>query len=476
MKRDKQIRRVKGEPVQMNRRELLSLAMRGGAAVALAPALWVSGCRGRKTGTKPNVIFIIVDTLRADHVGCCGYKRDTTPNIDGLARQGILFDNAIVPAPWTLPSVGSILTCQYPSVLGIRDKIAVIDPRFATLAEMLKAKNYRTKGIVSHTLLSARLGLGKGFDNYDETASFGHGGVCSPQVTEKAMRFLGERHDRPFFLFIHYFDPHYNYILHDKYNYYPSYKGRIKSNHPILDLWRLRDTLSEDDIRFLIALYDSEIAFTDEHVGKVLDILKSRRLYENSIVIVTGDHGEEFMERGWIGHSITLYQELIRVPLVMKLPGHKPNVIKAPVGLINLVPTVCSCLGLDVPEGLDGRTINLEVGGSGAPEPVFSETFNPQPQRPIPLKPIAFRSIVLGSRKLIYDQINDSKQIFDLSADHLEKNNLSGQAGEQDNRIFSLLKKWMEHIEAKRNQPVAPRDANVLTPEQRKQLESLGYL
>jgi len=475
MKKDEPKGQDRGKARQISRRELIRRAICGGAS-ALASGLWVSGCRGGKKGKRTNVIFVIVDTMRADHVGCCGYQRKTTANIDGLARGSILFDNAIVPAPWTLPSVGAIWTSQYPSVFGIRDKIAVIDPKFTTLAEMLKAQGYKTKGIVSHILLSARLGMGKGFDSYDESASFGHEGVSSPQVTEKAMSFLNESHDQPFFLFLHYFDPHYNFILHERYNYYPSYKGRIKSNHPILDLWRLRDTLSEDDIRFLIALYDSEIAFVDEHIGKVLDEVKRRGLYDNSIIVVTSDHGEEFMERGWIGHTTTLYQELIRVPLIMRIPGHRPSVTKRPVGLINLVPTLCKCLGFEIPEGLEGRPLIFEPGDSGTGEAIFSETFNSQTQRPVPKKPIAFRSVLMGSRKLIYDQINDSKQIFDLSADPSEKNNLSAQTGEEDKALVLALKEWMEDVEAKKNRALIERDSKVLTPEQRDQLESLGYL
>ncbi len=448
----------------------------GGLAVSLAPSLWLSGCGNFRQGKRPDIILIVVDTLRADHVACCGYQRNTTPNIDKLARAGILFSNAIVTSPWTLPSVASILTSQYPSVLGIRDEITQIDSRFPTLSGMLKQYNYTTHGIVSHTLLSARLGFGRGFDSYDEKSVFGHKGISSPPVTHKAISFLQKSKERPFFLFAHYFDPHYNYLLHKEYNYYSSYSGGLKSGESILGLWRIRHNLSRDDIRYLVSLYDSEISFTDEHIGILLNELKKQGLYDSSIIIVTADHGEEFMERGWIGHTVTLHQELIRVPLIMKLPGYKAQIINSPVSLVDIVPTIYSYLGLKVPDGLDGKALDLGQGASAATGPVFSETFNPQANQPGHIKPIAFRSITLGNRKLIYDETKDSKQIYDLSEDPHERNNLLSQQSDQNKRLEELLSTWVSYIETKREAGPTMDVRELFTPEQREQLESLGYL
>ena len=446
------------------------------SAAGISSSLWLGGCRKQWWGKRPNIIFILIDTLRADHVGCCGYRRNTTPNIDALAREGILFNNAIVAAPWTLPSVASIMTSQYPYVLGIRDKTTVVNDRFPMFSQVLKKHDYTTCGIVSHTLLSARLGFGRGFDQYDEKSSLGHGGVSSPTVTSKAISFVQQNRKNPFFLFAHYFDPHYYYMLHKQYDYYPSYKGAVRSGHPILDLWRRRNKLSKDDIKYLVSLYDSEIAFTDQHVGQLLAEVRKQGLYDDSIIIVTSDHGEEFMERGWVGHTITLNQELIRVPLIMKFPGYEAKVVDSGVGLIDIVPTIYDYLGLGTDNRLEGEALDISRSGAITTRPIFSETFNPQIHRPERVEPIAFRSILLDKQKLIYDEIKGSGKIYDLAADPDERADLSGRAGEQDNRLKALLSQWTDYVSAKQTAGPVYDERELFTPEQRKQLESLGYL
>lgn len=441
--------------------------------VVVALILWPRLARPR---TPPDIVLIVVDTLRADHLGCYGCDRNTTRNIDKFAREAILFRNAISPAPWTLPSVATILTSQYPCVLGVRDKLMKIDNRFPLLPELLKQHDYQTHGIISHVALSAHLGFGRGYDIYDEDCSLGHEGVSSPEITRKAISFLRKKHEKPFFLFVHYFDPHYNYILHRRYNYYPSYIGRVKSGQPIYELWHMRFGLSRDDINYLVSLYDSEIAFTDEHIGKLLDELKKQGLYDNSIIIITADHGEEFMERGWIGHTITVHQELILVPLIMKFPGRRARVIDSPVGLIDITPTIYNYLRLTAPDDLDGKALDLNPKPGAESRPIFSETFNPQIYQPGVVKPIAFRSAISDDWKLILDQENGSKQLYDLSHDPYERNNLSGQCGEQEKALETILKEWIEHV-SRKEVFGAERDADhLLTPEQRRKLKSLGYL
>jgi arylsulfatase A-like enzyme len=275
---------------------------------------------------------------------------------------------------------------------------------------------------------------------------------------------------------LHYFDPHYNYVLHNKYNYYASYNGIVRSNHPILDLWRVRQNLSADDMRYLVSLYDSEITFTDEYIGKLLVGLKKQGLYDNSIIIVTSDHGEEFMERGWIGHAVTLYQELLRVPLIITVPGGRGRIVNDPVGLIDIMPTTLGYLGLKVPGDLEGRGLDLSSGAPIAGGPIFSETFNPQVDQPGPVKRIALRSIMLGSRKLIYDERKGLRQIYELSEDPTERKNLSGQASEENRRLEVLLSRWLEYVKSKEKAGPVQDASELFTPEQRKQLESLGYL
>jgi len=462
---------------KINRRDFIKQSTAAALTTVLSSSLWLSGCGKQWRRRKPNIILIVIDTLRADHVGCYGYRRNTTPNIDHLAQETVLFKNAISPASWTLPAIAALLTSQYPCVLGIYDAPAVINQTYPLLSQLLKQYGYTTAGVFSHVLLSSRLGFGRGFDSYhDKTSPYRRAGATSSEVTQQTLALLQKEHEQPFFLFLHYFDPHYNFILHEQYDYYPQYRGGLRSNHPIIKLWRMRHELSEDDMRYLLALYDSEIAFTDEHIGRLLDELKEKGFYDDSIIIVTSDHGEEFMERGWIGHCTTLYQELLHVPLIMKFPGFKPRIIDPSAGLIDIMPTVYRHLGLKIPDALEGRALDLSRGHSTATGPIFSETFNPQVHQPETAEPIAFRAIVLGDWKLIYDEIRNSRQVYNLSDDPHERNNLSAQHSERNRVLERLLSKWLDYVKTKQK-PGTIKDASELfTPEQRKQLESLGYL
>ena len=460
----------------LTRREVLKQGLYGGLAAGLVPSLWLSGCGKRLQVKRPNIILIVIDTLRADHVACYGYQRNTTPNIDRLAGEGVLFKNAISAAPWTMASIASLLTSQYPCVLGLRKKPAMLDTRFPMLSEVLKRYDYATYGVFTAASFSPRLGVSRGFDDYCYKRGKRRGTrFSSPYVTKAALSFLREGYKEPFFLFLHYFDPHYNYVLHKQYDYYPHYRGSVRSDHPILDLWPKLHELSEDDIRYLLALYDSEITFTDEYIGKVLDELKKQGLYEDSIIIVTADHGEEFVERGWLGHTITLHEEMLHVPLIMKLPGYGARVIDSLVGLIDVVPTIYQYLGLKMTEGLEGRPLDLDGGDSIADKPIFSETFNPQKARPN-VRPIAFRSIVFANWKLIYDEIKDSTQVYDLSEDPHERNDLSGQHSEQNRMLKGLLSKWINYVKTKQRVGPAPDESELFTPEEIEELKSLGYL
>jgi arylsulfatase len=436
----------------------------------------VLGCGRAEAPTLPDVVLIVVDTLRADHLSCYGYERNTTPNIDRLAREAIRFENAISTAPWTLPSVASLLTGQYPSALGIHDQPARIDDRFPLLSELLREHGYATRGFVSHAMVSARLGFGRGFDVYHEEASIEHRSITSTAITQKAISFLSGDEERPVFLFLHYFDPHYDYWLHGEHNFSAPYRGRLGSGESVPDLWGELDTLSPEDVAYLISLYDSEIAFTDRHIGALLDELEAQDRFDDSIVIVTADHGEEFLERGWLGHSITLHQELIRVPLIIKLPGVGARVVETPVSLMDVAPSLLRHLGLEVPPGLDGRALDLTSGAPVPSAPVFSETFNPQIHRPGRPKRVSLRSVVLGRRKFIFDSVRDEGAFYDLAEDPGERSDLSERSDAGAQRLKALLHRWMRRMSRKQRIGPSQDPGELFTPEQREQLEALGYL
>jgi arylsulfatase A-like enzyme len=433
-------------------------------------------CAEAPRDRRRDIVLIVIDTLRADHLGCYGYPRNTStsPNIDRLAREAIVYKNAIAQAPWTLPSVASLLSSQYPSVLGIYDEPVPFRPEYGLLQEPLKERGYLTAGVVSVPLLSANLGFGRGFDHYVEPSALTHSGISSPAVTQAAISFL-RKADRPFFLFVHYFDPHYNYVLHPGYDFLPSYRGSLESGEDIHDLWEKRSRMSEDDIDYLVSLYDSEIAFTDEHIGSLLSELKRLGLYDESLIVLTGDHGEEFMERGWIGHTVSLHTEVIHVPLLIKPPGNRSGVVETHVGLIDVMPTILAYLGIEDAPPMEGKPLELDDPEGAPARPVFSETFNPQIHRAGAAREIASRSVVAFGHKLMLDQIKLTRRLYDLTGDPGERVDIAGKRDETQKRLEKTLSDWMGHV-AEREDRDRPVDRGEFTEEQIEQLKALGYL
>lgn len=457
----------------MNKRNVI-ICVSAFAGLLLAANLIYTGIL--RKSNRPNIIVIVVDSLRSDHVGCYGYERQTTPNIDLFAKDAVLFQNAVASAPWTSPSTASLLTSQYPSTLGIYDKPVAMYPEFPILTEMLKEDGYATCGVISSVTLTSKMGFGRGFDRYAEVTQFRHDGASSPAVTGAAISFLRENDKEPFFLFVHYFDPHYDYLFHPRYDFYPGYDGNLKSGEPISVLWSKRHNMTEDDVRYLNALYDSEIAFTDSYIGLLLKELKRLNLYDDSLILFTSDHGEEFMERGWIGHSITLYQELIHVPMLLRLPQGGSHTVETSVGQIDFMPTILDYLGIEIPAGAEGRPWDLDAPERIKERPIFSETFNPQSRRVEQLAPIALRSVISGGHKLILDQINNTMQIYDITKDRDERMNLALDSAGRYSGLERIMHTWLETMMPKEKSDGETDHSELFTEEQLEQLEALGYL
>lgn len=416
---------------------------------------------------RPNVIFITIDSLRADHLKCYGYERNTSPNIDRFANDGILFKKAISTASWTYPSMTSLFTSQYPSVLNTMSYFNKFRNRNLVIAEFLKNYRYYTYALVANPDFIEKLGISQGFDVFREIKS-DENYLSSPEITKEAIVFLKNNKTKPFFLFLFYFDPHLNYFLHENYNYYPDYNGNLKSNQSIGSYKGFRpklDSLSENDIKFLEACYDSEINFTDEYLGRLFTELKKLDVYDNSIIILTSDHGDEFMERGDLGHGQSLYQELIRVPLIIKLPHNEHKGIKLEnyVGLIDIVPTLISFLGFNhFSLDLQGRILSLQDTNKDIGEvAIISEDPG--------------ECIILGQKKLIIDE-EDSMLLYDLDRDPLEKNNLSGIMIETKQVLERKLVDFYRRIEKKILASKNSVEEVIYSEEEKERLKALGYL
>jgi arylsulfatase A-like enzyme len=352
--------------------------------------------------------------------------------------------------------------------MGYDDEVVMLDEKLLCLAEVFRAAGYVTKGVISHVYVSAELGFDQGFDSYDEEDAQGHGHISSPSVTDKGMEFVSAHKEDKFFLFLHYFDPHCDYILHEPYNFFPDYDGEVYSGEPITDLRQKAKNMTPEDVRYLNALYDSEIRFTDEHVGRFLTYLKDAGLYDDALIVIVADHGEEFLERGdyWIGHTKRVYQELVHVPLIVKPPAlAKPETVEANVSLIDLMPTVVAASGLEVPEGYnhDGRALGLEATGTRR-DMVYSETKRWGTQQ----------TVISEEWKLIIDGAANRSYLFDLDSDPGETTNLAEEHVDIAKQLRSAIYEWDYDLRMKRSKFRVSHPK--LSPKDVEKLKSLGYV
>src|SRR5277367_2121384 len=294
-----------------------------------------------QTSAKPpaNVVLITIDTLRADHIGCYGYKEIKTPSIDGLAADGARFERAFAVVPVTLPSHSAMLTGTYPMLSGMHDfsgnKLGALQP---TLASVLKQAGYQTGAVVSAAVLDSRFGLNQGFDFYYDHFDFSRLDERNLDEMERpgnvaadvAMDWLAKNSQKKFFLWMHLYDPHFPYRPPEPYN-------REYADRP----------------------YDGEIAFADEQVGRLLKFLKEKGIYKNTVIVLCGDHGESLGEHGEKTHGFFIYNATMHVPLIIRVPGNAATetVIADPASLVDIMPTVLSAVGVEIPSQVQGRNL-----------------------------------------------------------------------------------------------------------------------
>ena len=450
------------------------------ALLALGPV----ACTGGPPPPPPDVVVIVVDTLRADALGVYGAEGGNSPHVDRLAGDGVLYDRAYSQAPWTTPSVGSLLTSRYPTELGIVDGPDRLPLAHDTLAELLSEVGYATAAVVSHHFVSKRWNFDQGFDHFDQSNVRWHAAVTSADVTDDALArwdAMTAAGAGPFFLFVHYFDPHFDYVEHEGFpRTDPAYAGPVRSGMEFNDLVELAPEMTAADVTHLRRLYASEVAFTDHHVGRLLAGLEARGRYRPSLVVFTADHGEEFLERGRLGHGESLHDEMIRVPLVIKRPGGREagTVVAEPVGLVDVLPTVMQLLGLEVPEDVSGRTLLSPAPDPDAPPSVASPSLASPRPRPVFSEASwpGLRSVVDGPFKLIHRD-GEPVGLYHLPQDPDESRNMlafQGRYGvvEDYESAHRKLLAFTRYVEAR----AGGASEVEVDPELRRQLEALGYL
>jgi arylsulfatase A-like enzyme len=404
------------------------------AAGALLAAVLTTSCGDG--GVEPGrpgphgILLVSIDTLRADHLGCYGYARQTSPFLDELSGRGALFEQAIAASPWTLPSHASLLSGLSPSTHRAVEGSEAIAPSVALAAELFGEAGYRTGGFVASWFVSRRYGFDRGFQRFEDFGQTGGGNVkekiVARRVVDEATAWLRENGQRPFFLFVHLYDPHWNFDPPPEHAalFDTGYRGpreKYRKYHYYLD-----NPLPADLLAHEIALYDGEIHYADAELRRLHGVLDQLGLAESVLTLVTADHGEEFFERGSWGHAHTLYDELMRVPLIVAGPGVRPGArLGGQVRHVDVLPTLLEAAGLPVPERLHGRSFwaRLQAGV----DPVGD-------QRPAFLESSRFETNLIGVRrggwKIVGDLNDGGRLLFDLREDPGEEADLATERPE----------------------------------------------
>jgi arylsulfatase A-like enzyme len=372
---------------------------------------------------RPNVIVYVVDCLRSDHVGAYGYPRPTTPAIDELASEAVLFERSYACAPWTKPSVGCLFTSLPPHLNGAQSVEHPLSPTVLTLAEAFQAGGYLTAAWVTNPFLDKRVfGFARGFDRYVELAHKWAGQNVGAVPADAAdlravVPWLEQNRASPFFVYLHSLDLH------------APYRARSP-----FDRFLVRQNVSEPIERDLDR-YDTELAYNDREIGYLLGELRRLELLEDTVFVLTADHGEEFMEHGFARHGRTLYDALLHVPLIVRLPGrrHPGERVAGSVSNLDLAPTLMDYAGLPRPASFVGRSLRsvIETGDEPEKRLLFAEQ-------------IGSREVLFGVRdgrhKLIERLVPHSvTELFDYLADPLETRNLLETRPAEAARLRAIL-------------------------------------
>jgi len=398
----------------------------------------------------PNVVLITIDTLRADHLGCYGYKAIKTPHLDALANEGVRFEHAFTPVPITLPAHTALLTGTYPPTNGMHDFSGnKLGEQPATWASLLRRAGYGTGAVVGSAVLDSRFGLNRGFDFYYDHFDFNRlletnidemerpGNV----VLDQALAWLDKNGAKRFFLWVHLYDAHYPYRP-------PApFSAQYKSN-----------------------LYDGEIAFVDSQVGRLLAALKRKNLYQRTLIVVVGDHGEGLGEHGEKTHGFFIYNSTLHVPMIFKLPGavghSAPRVVADEVSLVDVLPTVLQAVALETPRSVQGRSLLPLLRGKQVEDAsdLYAETFLPR----LHFDWSELRGLQAGGYHFI---AAPTPELYDLSKDPSELRNLfeskPAVAEEMQGKLSATIRKYTPNVEMSEKTP--------LDPALMERLKSLGY-
>ncbi|HMC60325.1 MAG TPA: sulfatase, partial [Candidatus Solibacter sp.] len=457
------------------------------------------------TAGKPNVVLIVMDTVRADHLSVYGYGLETTPNLKALGHDAAIYTQAQSAADITLTSHASLFTGMYPSWHGAYCQPPEaaygreLSKKWPTVAEILRGGGYSTLGVAANLYLRSNFGLDRGFQEFriprpvpvladenryqlrrtlrrvlnlvTDTSQFDRLFSRGEDINESFFAALDHhREARPFFGFLNYMDAHFPYIPPPPYD--RIFPGKVS-------------TISQDDLEsaqhsisagapvpafykpYCLSQYDGGIAYVDAQIGQIVAGLKRRNLYDNTMIVVTSDHGEAFGERHRVQHGNSPYQNLLHVALLIKYPGAaRRGVAPDAVSLIDVAPTILTATGFPIPPSMQGRNL---LDQAPFRRELFSETFSCPVMQPAECPGCSARTVVSWPFKYIAFNTG-KKQLFNLEADPDENRDLAGAATPETAQLNGDLSAWMKTIPAQSKQRVQ------LSPEEMKRLKSLGYV
>ena len=394
-----------------------------------------------------HVILISIDTCRADRLGCYGYRYARTPNIDAFAEDSTLFENVVSTVPLTLPAHSSMMTGTIPPYHGVHDNLGYqLGESNITLAEILKEKGYATGAVIAAFVLDSRFGLDQGFDYYndrfdEEYNTIGIAERKGGEVTGYGIKWLAEHYKEPFFLFLHYYDPHQKYDPPEPF----------------------KVTLFDDDN----SRYNGEIAYADHCVGQVIEKLKTLGIYDSTLIIITGDHGEALGGHLEMSHGYFIYQETMQIPLMFKVPGISGQLkVDDLSGVVDIMPTICSILNIDYPSGIQGKDLSQYCKRKITTKKdrhLYCESMTPTKSN---------CSSLLGVVNSRFKYIQAPRpELYDLVNDPHENNNLVEEQPQRARMMQDRLKKILEETVRKEGP-----DRIEFGEEERRKLEALGYI
>ena len=441
----------------------------------------------------PNVILISIDTLRPDHLGCYGYHRDTSPAIDRIASEGVLFENTISSSSWTLPAHAAMFSSLSDSVHGCMETDRLLGTDIVTLAERFAEAGYVTAGFFAGPYLHPVFGLGQGFGHYENCTSYrktidsqpaakwamnhtilraSHQDITNPTVYQAVRRWLKDNRRSPFFLFIHLWDVHFDFIPPEPYRskFDPDYRGSVTGENFFYDP-SINASMDPRDLKHLIALYDGEIAWTDAHVAKIYDDLRADGLLDSTVLAITADHGTEFFEHGAKSHRATLFDEVVRIPLIVRFPSKLPGGarVTAQTRIIDIGPTLLDLAGLPKPEGVMGHSLVSLARGKML-------DFNNQAICELFSVGRRIRAIRTLDGKLIDNLGKDRRYYFNLQTDPIEHRPLHTWTDPLGQSLLTAYRATLDDLATAISNRQSSSDAPSIPADVLKQLQSLGYV